>query len=205
MKFTALFLSALAISWGQSRVSPGPHRIEITVEKLESGTWRIIDPGLVLAEQDRVRFRFRANFSGYLYVTNLSTSGNSSLLFPREDTGSNNRIAAGREYRVPATEGAFRVAGPAGYDVVSWTVSPVRLGRPETPPEPPAAGRMTPRCDDTLFRARGQCIDSSAGPQAKKAQEPGGLMIIREKDSSVVSSAEPLTGPVVYQFLLAHK
>lgn len=206
--FAVFFLSALVFA-EQSRVSQqGAHRMEITLERLESGTWKSIDPALVLEKDDRIRFKFKANFSGFLYVTNQSTSATSSLLFPRVDTGSNNRVIANREYVVPTSKGAFRVDGPAGYDVVAWMISPVELGRPEAPPVasmPPA--NMTPRCDDTLFKARGECLDSSAGPQAAKKNDnkPEDLVIIREKESSVISSTARLKAPIVYEFHLAHR
>jgi hypothetical protein len=214
MRFLAgLCLGLIALGPGaggaeQSKISQqGAHRMEIILERYESGTWKSIDPNLVLDKNDRIRFRFKANFTGFLYVTNQSTSATSSLLFPRVDTGSNNRVAANREYVVPATKGAFRVDGPAGYDVVAWMVSPVALGRPEAPPiasAPPA--NMTPRCDDTLFRARGTCLDSSAGPQAaKKNENSEDLVFIREKESSIISSTARLKAPLVYEFHLAHR
>lgn len=181
--------------------------MEITLERLEENKWEIIDPGLVLDKDDRVRFRYRANFTGYLYVTNRSTSENTTLLFPRKDTGSNNRVVANREYMIPATQGAFRVDGPPGHDVISWMISPVELGRPEPPPAAPAAPpTLLPRCDDSIFRARGACVDTSAGPQANRSKEKGdGLIFIREKDSSVIASSAPLKGPIVYEFHLAHR
>ena len=76
----------------------GAHRIEITLERQEGEAWRAVDPGLVLDSGDRVRFRFRANFDGYLYVMNEGTSGAYTLLFPREETGRENNIRAGKEY-----------------------------------------------------------------------------------------------------------
>jgi hypothetical protein len=202
-----LVLSAAIGTGGQSSVSKqGAHRMEVTLERYEDRTWKVIDPGLVLAKDDRVRFRFRANFSGYLYVTNQSTSARTTLLFPRQDTGSNHRIIANREYLIPATaQGAFRVDGPEGYDVVSWLVSPVELGRHEEP-APVPSGKLIPRCDDTIFRARGACVDTSAGPQAPKAAgKSDELLVIREKQSSVIASAMPLKGPIVYEFHLAHR
>ena len=30
---------------------------------------------------------------------------------------------------------------------------------------------MTPRCDDAMFRARGECIDTSAGPKNVTSRE----------------------------------
>lgn len=208
MRVFAVFLLAALAFAERSRVSQqGAHRMEITLERLEAGSWKVIEPTLVLDKDDRIRFKFKANFSGFLYVTNQSTSSTSSLLFPRVDTGSNNRVAANREYVVPAAKGAFRVDGPPGYDVVAWTISPVELGRPEAPPAPSMPPpSMTPRCDDTLFQARGACLDSSAGPQAaKKDEKSDDLVFIRDKESSVISSATPLKAPLVYEFHLAHR
>jgi hypothetical protein len=209
----ALAISAACSLDAQSRVSrQGPRRMEVTLERLEQGAWKVIDPGLILDKNDHVRFRFKANFSGFLYVTNQSTSDRTTLLFPRQDTGSDHRIVANREYLIPATtQGSFRVDGPEGYDIVSWLVSPVELGRPDSPPPVPSPpGKLTPRCDDTIFRARGTCVDSSAGPQAvasaaKNDKKSEGLVVIREKESSVIAAPTPLKGPIVYEFHLAHR
>jgi hypothetical protein len=75
-----------------------------------------------------------------------------------------------------------------------------------------------PRCDDTLFKARGECIDSGAGMRGISREEtlPGNLntipgagsrelLFIREKDLSVAASPGPLSGPVIYEFRLAHR
>ena len=183
-------------------------RMEITLERRDGNAWKSVDPGLVMAADERVRFRFKSNFKGYLYVINHSTSGTNTLLFPRQDTGSVNRIEAGKEYVVPATQGAFRVAGPAGYDVISWMVSPVALNAPTLPEraEPTAPVEMKPRCDDSIFKARGDCVDTSAGPKSQ-ADDPSSreLVFMRQKNSSVIASPTPLQGPVVYEFRLAHK
>jgi hypothetical protein len=78
---------------------------------------------------------------------------------------------------------------------------------------------LIPRCDDTILRARGDCVDSSAGPKlvprgtaipqnltaqgATAAQRD--LLFMRQKNTAVISSQEPLTGPIVYEFRLAHR
>ncbi len=199
-----------------------PQRMQITLERQEGAAWRIVDPGFVFERGDRMRFRFRANFDGHLYVMNYGTSGRYSLLFPREETGRDNRIEAAREYRIPATEAWFRIDGPPGHDVVYWLVSPVPLaeagGLPPLPKEKQPPKTLLPRCDDAIFRARGLCIDSSAGVRAVPETEelPDNLkdvgraksrelIIMRKDESSLVSSPAPLTGPVVYEFRLAHK
>jgi hypothetical protein len=225
MRILALALASACAALPQPGVmTQGAHRMEITLERLDNGQWNGVDPGLVLAQGDRVRFRFSANFDGYLYVMNQSTSGKYEQLFPREETGQDNRIVAGRDYSVPSTASVFRIAGPAGYEVVYWLITPVRLT--DAPPRlgPPPTGRkpapptLIPRCDTTLLRARGDCIDASAGPKlvprgaetpgnmAQAAgQSPNDLVVMRQKDTAVISSPEPLTGPLIYEFRLAHR
>ncbi len=216
---------ATSLAFAQSRtMTQGRHRMEIMLERLDGDTWRVIDPGLVLAQGDRVRFRFQTNFDGYLYVTNLNSSGQYQQLFPGPETGEQNHIAAAKEYQVPATSTVFRVAGPPGFETVYWLMTPARINgapaRAMPPPnyKPQAPLKLTPRCDDTILRARGDCVDSSAGPKLiprgaelppELAQAAGqsrrDLLFMRQEDKSVISSPEPLTGPVIYEFRLAHR
>jgi hypothetical protein len=190
-----------------------PQSMEIVLERHESGAWKTIDPGLVLGQGDLVRFRFRATFDGYLYVINSGTSGSQSLLFPGDSTGRDNRVQAGKDYFVPSTNASFKVAGPAGHDVVYWLVSPVPLdGNPTAMAPKRPAGTLVPRCDQTIFRARGLCIDSSAGPRNVPADAAlpfpnmtrRELVIVQDKDKARVSPSGKLTGPIVYEFRLAH-
>lgn len=230
---TAVLVAALApfAAAQQKPAASGSNRIEMKVERRDSAQWKVVDPALVFAQDDRVRFKLRTNFDGFLYVMNLGTSGDYTLLFPREDTGEQNRIQAGKEYLVPSTQGSFRIAGPAGHDVVYWLVSPIELKSPDgktksgyipLPPPPPKSAMppptLRPRCDDAIFRARGECVDTGAGPRSlnEKSELPQNmsgvtkmnsreLLFIREQDSSVVSSPVPLKGPVIYEFRLAHR
>jgi hypothetical protein len=220
----AAYLLALPTVAQKASLERGPHRLEIVLERLDASGWQKIDPGLVLKQNDRVRFRATANFDGYLYVMNQGTSGDYSRLFPREDTGQQNKIRAGKEYLVPATEGVFRITGPAGHEIVYWMISPAELGaRPHAAPLPPPAGSQTappellPRCDDTIFRARGDCVDTSAGPRAVSdesrlpenlAQVPKAngdeLLFVQKEGSSVVSAPPALQVPVIFEFRIAH-
>jgi hypothetical protein len=200
-------------------MTKGRYRMEIALERLDGETWRTIDPGLVLAQGDRVRFRFRTNFDGFLYVTNLNSSGNYQQLFPSAETGEDNQVASGKDYQVPATSTVFRVSGPAGYETVYWLVTPGRGTQPMPPSsKSPTPMNITPRCDDSIWRARGECIDSSAGPKlvprgaelpASLAQAEGqsrrDLMFLKQDDKTVVSGAGPLTAPVIYEYRIAHR
>ena len=206
----ALLISAIAFAQSHT-MSAGAHRMEIMLDRLDGETWKAIDPALVLQQGDRVRFRFRSNFDGFLYVTNQSTSGKYDQLFPREETGQDNRITAGTEYQVPATSSVFRIAGPAGYEIVYWLVTPAKLtdGAPAQTPPPQRTSplKLIPRCDDSVLKARGDCIDNSAGPKLvpRGEQSERDLLVMRSQNTSVISSPTALTGPVTFEFHLAHR
>ena len=123
---------------------------------------------------------------------------------------------------MPATSEVFRIAGPPGHEITYWLVSPVRLNDLPARPTLPPAGHTTPltllpRCDQGVLKARGDCVDSSAGPKliprdvdlskdlsaANAASRD--LLFMRQKDTAVISSPEPLTGPIIYEFQLAHR
>lgn len=219
----AAALAGLALA--QSRtMTQGAHRMELVLERLDGRDWKAVDPALVLAQGDRVRFKFRTNFDGFLYVMNQSSSGKYEQLFPRAETGEENRVAANRQYQVPATSTAFRIAGPAGYEVVYWLVTPAKLTdappRFGAPPPDMTVKPLTliPRCDDSVLRARGDCVDHSAGlklvprdaelPQnlAGAAEAtPRDLLVMQQQNTAVIASTAPLTGPVIYEFRLAHR
>jgi len=220
----AVLCLACALAAQERGVKSHPaERMEITLERQQASDWKTVDPGFVFERGDRVRFRFRANFDGYLYVMDYGTSGKYTLLFPREETGRENRIEPAKEYRIPATDAYFRIDGPPGHDIVYWLVSPLPLagadaGFPSLPKEKEPPKTLLPRCDDSIFRARGLCIDSSAGlraiPETEELPEnlksagnarSRELIIMRKGESTLVSSPVPLAGPVVYEFRLAHR
>jgi hypothetical protein len=219
---TVLLGVVAASSAASAAPDPVRARIEIKLERKTGASWTAIDPSLVLNSGDVVRFRFKSNFDGYLYVTNLGTSGQYSLLFPREETGTRNVVQSGKEYVVPSTDAILRVSGPAGYESVYWLVSPVSLGHmPEMRPTRPSGSPppvLIPRCDDTMLRARGLCLDPKAGPRVVGKEEPlpaelgklkattRELTIVQEQNQYVLSPAHgTASAPVLYEFRLAHK
>lgn len=194
-------------------------RLEITIEKRDTGTWKVMDPGHVFKEGDQLRFRFSSNQPGFLYVVNEGTSGETVTLFPSAQSGMDNKIVAGKEYMIPSSSGAFRVTGPKGYDTVYWVLSPIRIGsevtyKPLPPPPAPNAvpDNLSPRCDDTILKSRGDCVDAGAGlkPNAVPGLKPRELFFIRKGDQSIVSVPPAqvkaaTAAPVTYQFRIAHQ
>lgn len=206
---------------------------QITVERQVKGGVQVTSPQRVFHSGDLVRFRFKSSFDGYLYVMDQSTSGKYLLLFPAKDGPDANRIERDQEYLIPATRGTwFRVDNPPGYETIYFVISPVRLERsapsnppqdgvqplPTAPPPPTAPAELHPRCDDAVFRARGECIDILAGPRAVgkddavpsqlpviPAMSPRDITVINKHDSTVVAPANGADGPLIYQFRLAHR
>jgi hypothetical protein len=200
--------------------------ISIVLEKKTGDAVQTMDPTHVFAEGDTVRFRLSPAVDGYLYVMDLNTTGKYEVLFPRTETGNDNRVEHGKKYLMPATEnGWFEVTGPPGYEKLYFLLSPAALSMGQvqsrtsaTPPQGTAPSSMKPRCNDEIFKARGDCVDSTAGPKAVAPGETlprdltelanGASRDLKFTNSSsgiTVSSGTPLSGPVVYEFLLAHK
>jgi hypothetical protein len=209
--FLLIFVSVMTLA------AQDPQRIRVTVERQETtpqgvAQWTPVNAAHVFDPGEKLRFRFSSSVAGYLYVMNQGTGGTHELLFPRSDTGSDNRVEPGKDYIVPASKGWFRVGGPPGQDVVSWLVSPVDLGQQYRPLPPPPApdtvlpSSLRPRCDDTILKARGDCIDTSAGvkpvgpPELIYRQENS-----RGQESVVLSAPASQTGPVTYELRLAHR
>lgn len=192
-------------------------KMRIVLERLQNQHWATVDPGLVFAQGDRVRFRVTTDFEGYLYVVNYGTSGKYSVLFPSKDAGADNKLAKGQAQQIPAGNADFRIGGPAGQDIVYWMISPIPLAGdnsipvPAKPRKPPL---LMPRCDDSLLRARGECIDGTAGvrdldvpepDELAPAGQPADLTFLREDKNSVVAANGASNGPMVYEFRISHK
>ena len=200
VRFAAIFGLAIAAANAQ--------KIEVTVERQEGDQWLAVEPARVFASGDRLRFRCTTSVPGFLYVMNHGTAGTWQLLFPQKETGTENRMEKGSSRMVPATQGAFTVTGPPGHDIVYWLVSPVPLanGWPEPPKSsvPPASFR--PRCDDTVFKSRGDCVDSTAGLKPAKTLptqiRPRELNVSDDQKGKATTAA---AAPVIYELRLAHR
>lgn len=219
--------------------SPGTTSLIIRLEQNKGDRVIAMLPEHVFDPGDIVRFRLTSGMDGYLYVVNQGSSGGYSSLFPAPGTPTDNRIRKGSDYLVPSTaDGWFQIEGPAGFDVVYFLLSPTPLtisadrqkptddqGKPsqgmptagQGAPNPSAlSNSLKPRCNDAIFKARGECVDDSAGPAplARGAPVPPQISIaapnasrdivfVNEGDS--VAASAPSSTPVVYTFRLAHR
>ncbi len=198
-------------------------QMRIVLEQQAGSAFRVVSPQHVFKTGDMIRFRIRSSSDGFLYVSDRAASGKYSELFPANGADSDNRLEHGKDYRIPAASHSwFRIEKPAGYETIffTFTSSPL-LRRNETGPTTdyvkplPQAfpAELIPRCDDALFRARGECLDVNAGPGAvpagalagSDALTPRDVTIVQGPDVSVVTPATPGDSPIIYEFRIAHR
>ncbi len=207
---------------GEIAFAAPPQKIEVSVERRKGKSVERVDPGFVFSAGDAIRFRFKVNFNGYLYVMNYATSGRYVQLFPKTETGLDNRVVKDREYVLPANDtGWFVLEAPAGFESVYWIVSPAKISDGVSSPSAsiePSPDRMTPRCDDSIFQARGECIDATAGARiigdstalppsvgGKLTAQPRELNLMKNDRTTSVMARENGQAPLVYLFRVAHK
>ncbi len=228
--FTALLVGIAQIAGAQKEAVLNP-RIDLVLEKKDGNSIRVMNPAHVFADGDLIRFRLRSSINGFLYVMNHGSSGKYEQLFPRSGGSVERSVKASREYVIPDSDsGWFRVQAPPGYETVYFLISPMDLGK-SLPAGAPgsnssaeqneaadAFATATPRCDDELFRTRGDCLDANAGfkpmqegeklPE-KLSQIPAvtsrDLVVVKDSNDTAVSSTEPFDAPVIYHFRIAHK
>ena len=211
-------------SGGQAR--PGTVFV-IHLEQKKGDKAEAMFPGHVFQAGDVVRFRVTARgMEGYLYVIDQGTSGAYTTLFPAQGSHADTFLHVDQDVFVPSVEdGWFEVDGPAGFDVLYFVVSPKPIEVPPASGESgaPAQGAplpesMKPRCNDAIFRARGECVDSTAGPAplardvplppqiTAAAKNAARDLVLEENDEDhSVTATAPLDKPAIYVFRLAHQ
>jgi hypothetical protein len=192
---------------------------QIGLEQRRGGQWRPVDAQTVFHKDDEIRFRFRTSRSGYLYVLNLSSDGESTWLFPRPERGERSRVEPGPPYLIPGTKGLFVVGGKPGFDITYWIQSPVPIDTREI--EEPARGSqpstLEPRCREEVLRARGLCEDDRAGPRPLTSPEHSPVLLPRnttlvardlkfraEEGATNISAPDTEGAVIIYEFRIAH-
>lgn len=194
--------------------------VQVVLERKHGSAWEAVDPHLVLNGGDEVRFRFKANRPGFLYVVNHDAQGRDTWLFPTPDTGEQNVIEAGKDYLIPSTGGVFEIANNPGYETTYWIISPEELhGRKTLDPavkkddETP----LLPRCGDGPLIARGPCKDGLAGAHQFSSNMPPqwfeGESKLQSRDlqfddksgGSRVTLPAAFSAPFIYEFRIAHR
>ena len=175
----------------------------------------VFDPG------DVMHFKLQSDFDGYVYVLDQGSSGKFTTVYPSSDAGRDNRVRQGQTFSIPSLdESWFEVNGPAGFDVLYFLLSPNAIA---TPPAsafvaPVPVNTLKPRCNDEIFKSRGECTDVRAGAAAlpKDAPLPAPLQpiagmasrditVVKKPNGVSVGSSGNQTAPVIYTFRMAHR
>ena len=204
------------------KAPPSRSPLEITLErKTANGKVEPMASDHVFATGDVIRFRVTSGFDGYLYVMDQGSSGQFRTVFPSTDAGSDNRLHQGQGFLLPATDdGWFEVSGPTGFDVLYFLLSPEPIAQPAPASfvAPGPISSLKPRCNDAIFKARGECTDITAGPTALPRSAPlpaplaplagsasRDITVLKKKDAVTVEAGVNKTGPILYTFRLAHR
>jgi Domain of unknown function (DUF4384) len=225
--FAAIGLIAFGTA-GMAQTDNSVAAMTIRLEQRKEKTTRSVPQNKVFHAGDVLRFRVRSNISGYLYVLDVGTSGETTVLFP-SSAGSDGQT------RIPATEtrsvptdgdGWFEMTGPPGYDILYFLMSadllPLGVGSQQnkkgTSEEVPNLPQgLEPRCDEEIFRSRGDCIDKSAGivPLGPHDTVPRQLTpfsslvsrditVVEDSSNSTVRASKDAKLPLIYTVRLAH-
>jgi hypothetical protein len=221
----ALFSPGLA-QYARSQDSSSAGLISIRLEQKIGDDSKTVPQNTVFHNGNILRFRLTSRIAGYLYVVDKGTTGQTTTLFP-VSTGPNpqNRIEPDQTMIVPAMgDGWFEVSGPSGFDMIYLLVSsspilipPTAVPGTQESPQNTLPPNLLPRCNDEIFKARGECIDSSAGaaPLPPNAPVPRELVpfsksaardiiLTDDGDGVSVKPAPSAKLPLIYTFRLAH-
>jgi len=227
-RITALFalLSAGPVQYVRSQNASSAGLISIRLEQKNGDETKTVPQNTVFHSGDILRFRLTSRITGYLYVVDKGTTGQTTTLFPvSTGTGSQNRIEPDQTMVVPAIgDGWFEVSGPSGFDTIYLLVSssailipPAAVPETQETPQNTLPPNLLPRCNDEIFKARGECVDSSAGaaplppdaplprelvPFAKSASRD--IILTDDGDGVAVKPAPSAKLPFIYTFRLAH-
>lgn len=220
-RWSLLWLSVMPVLAAEA---PAQKWIDVSVDQLRAGRWEARDPRTVFRQGDALRFRFRSNVPGYLYVISKGSSGQWAWLYPSVGSAAPNFVDADKDHVIPAGDGSFQVSAGPGYDTLYWILAPNAVGggakapAPESTPDssPAETSPLLPRCQDQTNLARGGCIDRNSGPRIASARGPlpglgGEGLQSRDLRFSVkpagarISAPGPFRQPIFYEFRLAHE
>ncbi len=227
-QIAALFalLSMVPTPYVRSQSTDSAGLISIRLEQKNGNDSKTVPQNTVFRNGNILRFRLTSRIAGYLYVVDKGTTGETTTLFPvSTGTDTQNRIEPDQTMVVPAMgDGWFEVSGPSGSDTIYLLVSstailipPAAVPETQESPQSTLPPNLLPRCNDEIFKARGECIDSSAGaaplppnapvprelaPFAKSAARD--IILTEDGDGVTVKPAPSAKLPLIYTFRLAH-
>jgi Domain of unknown function (DUF4384) len=213
------FIVLFSVAHAQER-PPATQRnkLQLSVECWRQNEWRAVDAQTVFNQQDRIRFRFGASFSGYLYILNHSSSGKVSWLFPVSGNSSN-RVDSGHAVLIPGADGFYTIGGPRGFDTLYWILRSTPFVVPEVDAEQlDTPSTLISRCPEEERQKELACVDNNAGPKPladpKKLQAALGIpssLVARDltfqtkpQATEIGTDSDGSSSGIIYQVRIAH-
>lgn len=104
-----------------TRENKGKPGTKIVIERMRGGKLAFVSPNSRFRSGDKIRLRFATNFSGYLKIVNLGSSGKINVLFPYE--GSGDRIEPSKDFQVPQAGDWIVFDNKPGTEVLALVMS----------------------------------------------------------------------------------
>jgi hypothetical protein len=179
----------------QRRGRPGS---KVRMELLRNNQLTFVTTQHELLDDDRIAFRTSVNYTGYLIVTNIGTSGKVNLLYA-------GRITPTRDLRIPA-KGWIRVTGESGNEVVNFIMSarPIqelqKIGVLATSGSP----ATSPPTGNHASNAERQEILAKLNSRALDRQRDLVLENSGDETYALAASIQQMTSPIGFSIRLKH-
>ncbi len=158
----------------------GAFGVRITVELKRDGAVHLVSPQAEFHGGDEIRLHFVSNLDGYVYALNETPSGETKVIFPTAEAGSNNMVHKDHDYTIPATRGWFRLEGKPGVEKVLMILSARALPEVDAGPavaaRAPAPAMPAARAPNAVADAGGavnSTVAAAANPAAAAADSGG--------------------------------
>jgi hypothetical protein len=179
-----LYLSFEKTSNQPARRRRGRPGSKIRMELMRNNRLSLVTPQQELLDGDRIAFRMAVNYSGYMLITNVGTSGNVNVLY-------SGKVSPTSDMRIPA-KGWIRVTGKGGDEVVNFIMSSevIKEARQISIPEPDAEAQ------EVLARVNSRALDQG---RDLKIENDG------EDTYALAASAQRLQTPTGFSIRLKHR
>jgi hypothetical protein len=202
---TSVFVAlALGSGWLASAQDPsaatlyksgGAFALRITVELKRDGAVKTVSPQSEFRNGDQIRLHFVSNVDGYVYALNETPSGETRIMFPTAEAGSNNMVHKAQDYTIPATNGWFRMVGGAGAEKVLMILSPRSLPEMESQMQAGPAPAPRPARNPQGPASSGATIAASSGGAAISTAPAPGTNTSAAVDPTASGGANSSTAP----------
>ena len=179
--------------------NPQAITVKTTLDLTRDGETTSVSPTYEFQSGDRVKLRYSTNSDGYVYWMAKMSSGKYTMLFPSEQTGTDNFITKNSEYTVPV-KGSFRFDDTPGTEHLLMVFSPDRIPEMEQAVAE-AAGNKGQVQDNNAVQV------AAVEEQSTNKRKTRDLVFEEEEEEEILTKSQvaPKGEPFVASYELFHK